>query len=362
MKFLPQLILLLITAASMVLGYCTKQPLTVLVRTEPSVEQLANRHVTERSPHDRLGEILRQPAGSISDEELQNISEALAPTDPESAAQALLLCKTRPHWTEILGRLSQENPVALIRLLREAKELRFRNDLEAYLLKAQFAADPEGLFQKALTVQNGTRSKLLLWAVEALSKTSPSLAIAQAQSLAPGIAKVTIMNRALRAAMEEDPQGTLRWIAGNHEELNSFQLGWAVVEYQKAHPDLVQKLISSAPEAMQRELTGAVMVGMHGPTESKLDFLRSLPPNLRDAALRTIPADTLRTDILPKLTPEERPAAIEMTTWWTSKEDQAAWLDTLETQEDKAAAARMIPYLPFIDEEPKAAWLRRLAR
>lgn len=355
MKFRQYLILLLLTGASGYLGYVTRPRVSpILASTEGHlVEQVV-------SPQERLAAILQQPDGTESDEDLKKLSEELAPTDPESAARALMQCNEMPRWRGLLERLSQEDPAALLRLAAETTELRFLNDLRAYHLKAQHAADPEGLLEKASTIQNTTRFSLNQWAVEAIAKENPTRAIEVAQGLSPGLHQTVILNHALTAAMTEDPQTTLRWISSNMDDLQTMQVYLAFRDYQKSHPQQTKEVILAAPPELQRALVEVTMVRTEEPATAQLGFLRSLPSNLRDAGLRAIFSVSTRAEIMPKLSPEERPIGVEMTTFWTPEQDQAAWLDTLQSPEDKAAAARVIPHLLFATEEQKTALLQRL--
>ena len=355
MKFRQYLILLLLTGASGYLGYVTRPRVSpILANTEGHlVEQVV-------SPQERLAAILQQPDGTESDEDLRKLSEQLTPTDPESAARALMLCDEMPRWRDLLERLCQEDPAALPRLAAEATELRFLNDLRAYHLKAQYSADPEGLLEKASAIQNTTRFSLNQWAVEAIAKENPTRAIEVAQGLSPGFHKAVIVNRALTAAMAEDPQATLRWISSNIDDLHTMQVQLAFRDYQKSQPQQIKEVILAAPPEQQRALIETAMVCSEEPAEAQLEFLRSLPSNLRDAGLRAIFLVSMQAEILPKLSPEERPIGVEMTTFWTPEQDQAAWLNTLQSPEDKAAAARVIPHLMFATEEQKAALLQRL--
>lgn len=363
MKYLPHLMLLLITATGIAIGYfTTPRPIPQVAVSAPAVITTKTDNVAERSASERLAEFLQQPRGTIPDKILKNLSDELAPSDPESAVRALMLCETWKPLGDLLERLSNEDPSALQRLLSEAKELRFRNYLEAYLLKVQFSGNPLGLLRKAETVQNKMRTRLTLWAVESLSKENPSLALEEARNLAPGTARMSILKVALKPAMEEDPQSTLRWLAQNGGEHTTFQVVDAMIEYHAKHPERTKELIINAPAEMQRDLVEGAMVRLilSNNSEAMLQFLIGFPPHIQSHVIRTIPGDVLEKEILPKLSTETRQAAIEKITWNHDNKDLPTWIDTLQTQEDKDSAARVIPHLPFVEEEQKSALLQRL--
>ena len=367
MKYLHHITLLLITATGMAIGFFTAPrpiPHTQGAPSAPAGITTKTDNVAERSASERLAEILQQPRGTTPDKILENLSDELAPSDPESAVRALMLCQTRNPLGDLLERLSNEDPSALQRLLSEAKELRFRNYLEAYLLKVQFSGNPQGLLRKAETVQNKMRTRLTLWAVESLSKENPSLALEEARNLAPGTARMSILKLAMEPAMEEDPQGTLRWLAQNAGEHTTFQVVDAMIEYHAKHPERTKELIINAPAEIQRDLVEGAMVRLilSDTSEALLQFLNGFPPHIQSHVIRTIPGDVLEKAILPKLPTETRQAAIEKITWNHDNEDLPTWIDTLQTQEDKDAAVRVIPHLPFMEEEQKTALLQKLKR
>ena len=172
------------------------------------------------------------------------------------------------------------------------------------------------------------------------------------------------MKVALKPAMEEDPQSTLRWLAQNAGEHTTFQIADAMNEYHAKHPERTKELIINAPAEMQRDLVEGAMVRLilSDNSEAMLQFLNGFPPHIQSHVIRTIPGDVLEKEILPKLPTETRLAAIEKITWGHDAEELPIWLDTLQTQEDKDAAARVIPHLPFVEEEQKSALLQRLKR
>lgn len=334
------------------------------------------------SLEDEIAGYLARPADERHDEALARRCAELLPVNPSAAFRVGMA-----RWAfdpnaqrAAAAALVRTDPAAARRLLPGCRDIRSRSMLKSCLMADRVARDPrQKLPWAAASLEGHARYMAVMTGAAALAPEDPDAVLAFALEFPPGPLTVLIMSLGLERKLPQDPAGTAAWIHANVPDARKTDLCLKLFQaFAETAPDRARALLPHlAPELREPMIEVLLAEAVAGGDtsgenyEQGIETIRGFPQEMRIPAFRELVSRHIPENdeqCLPQILaaatgPGERAAVIEsfvIRAFETPGPDREALLSQFRTQRDKAAAARIVPYLTGLTDEERALLLSRL--